>query len=564
MIDLLRSAARLIEGSQRLLAASIAIALAQAAMLVPIALLVRHAFNEQIPAEDGAGLILTGIGIAALYLASGALGLWARHLSLRTTIRAVTKLRGDLLARLYALPRSYFDRADLGTIHGVVVQDTDRLEMMTNALITVVIPSVLISVALTGALLVLDPLLFASLALVAPILAFLSAWLGGAVRRHTHAWHAQSDIFTSGTLQALRAITVTKLHAADQLELDRHRRQHAQLGESRRRLVWMQSAFTLVNGAVGAITSVVVLIVGGLGVANGSMTVGDLIAFFAALGLLRGQGMQILAGAPVVLAGLESLPRVEAILDADAEEPYHGSRRIDLRGELALEHVSFGYGSREVLHDVSIEVRVGERVALVGPNGAGKTTIVSLLLGLYRPGAGRVLIDGTPLDHLDLHSLRSRIGVVPQDAFLLPGTIAGNVAYGRAAVDEAAIRRACADAGADAFIETMAHGYQSKVGDEGVLLSGGQRQKIAIARALAGDPAVLILDEPTTYLDRESAGRLFETVADGGRRTLLIVSHDELLVSKVDRVYELRDGRVVTEHLGDRAAIAARSPDPSS
>ncbi len=201
--------------------------------------------------------------------------------------------------------------------------------------------------------------------------------------------------------------------------------------------------------------------------------------------------------------------------------------------------MSFGYGEGTVLDGLDLRVERGEHVALVGPNGAGKTTTVSLLLGLYRPHRGEVAIDGIPMDQLDLATVRRRVGIVPQDPILFRGTVAENIGYGRQDVDLDEIRRAAEEASVAEFIDELPDGYATRIGDDGVLISGGQRQRIAIARALVGDPIVLILDEPTTFLDKASARSLTERLAAARDRTLLIVSHDEAFVAGMDRVVEL-------------------------
>ena len=198
-----------------------------------------------------------------------------------------------------------------------------------------------------------------------------------------------------------------------------------------------------------------------------------------------------------------------SILEEPAREPYAGTRAISFSGALAAEDVSFAYDrDRPLLDGVSLTVAPGEVVALVGPNGVGKSTLARLLVGLLRPQAGRVLADGVPLEELDLRALRRRIAVVEQDPYILPGTIRDNLVYAAPHADEQQLREAVRLAGATAFVDGLPQGWQTPVGDDGLLLSGGQRQTIALARALARTPALLILDEPTTSLDDRAVGHL--------------------------------------------------------
>jgi ATP-binding cassette subfamily B protein len=215
---------------------------------------------------------------------------------------------------------------------------------------------------------------------------------------------------------------------------------------------------------------------------------------------------------------------------------------------LELDDLWVSYGGMRALSGVSLVVPEGSVVALLGPNGAGKSTIVSLMLGLYRPGSGRLLADGIPYDELDMHVLRRQIGVVLQDPIILPGSIAENIAYGHADATMADIRRAAEWSTAAGYIEALPQGYETQAGDEGSLLSGGQRQRIAIARALIADPALLILDEPTTYLDEASIRALTTNLnALPGGPSVLIVTHDPEAARGVDSVARLRDGRIVSQ-----------------
>jgi len=184
-------------------------------------------------------------------------------------------------------------------------------------------------------------------------------------------------------------------------------------------------------------------------------------------------------------------------------------------------------------------------VALVGANGAGKSTVARLMLGLYRPEHGRLLADGVPYDELDLNELRRRIGLVPQDPLIFPATIAENVAYGIADPSTSVIRAAAELAGAASFVEALPRGYETFVGDDGVLLSGGQRQQLALARALIAGPSLLVLDEPTTYLDGGAKRHLFETLGQLEGTTILVISHDDAVAGQAERAYELAAGRAV-------------------
>jgi ATP-binding cassette subfamily B protein len=310
-----------------------------------------------------------------------------------------------------------------------------------------------------------------------------------------------------------------------------------------------------VEGGVAASAGVVVLIVGGAAVAQRTMTLGDLLSFYAVLALLLRQVNIVVANVPLVMYGDEALRRLDEILEAKEPEPYRGRRALPFRGSLALEEVSFRYADDPVLDGVTLRIEPGERVALVGPNGAGKSTVLRLMLGLYRPHAGRLTADGVPYDDLNLANLRRQIAVVLQDPVIFPATIRENISYGRPGATDEDIRRAAELATAD-FVDLLPGGLDTDVGDEGGLLSGGQGQKIAIARALLGHPRLLVLDEPTTYLDGVSSAHLMRNLrALPGDPALLFITHDPDVSRHADTLYELRHGRIAT--VADSARVAA-------
>ena len=217
---------------------------------------------------------------------------------------------------------------------------------------------------------------------------------------------------------------------------------------------------------------------------------------------------------------------------------------------IVFENVSFRYEGRkrDALEDVSLEVRVGEVLALVGASGGGKTTLVNLLPRFYDPASGRILMDGTDLKSFDLSSLRRQIGIVAQDVILFDATIGENVAYGSPGASKEEIEAAARAAHAEAFILDLPDQYRTRVGERGLRLSGGQRQRIAIARALLRNPSILILDEATSSLDAESERLVQEALAALMRaRTTFVIAHRLSTVVGADRILVIEKGRVVEE-----------------
>jgi ATP-binding cassette, subfamily B, bacterial len=551
-----RAYVRLFDESWRLLAITVTLAVAQSLLLVPIAWLVQRAFDNQIPHHRAEAVAVTGGVILVLTVTSAALGLLTRSVSLTVNKRAVARLRTMLTERLYAMSRAELDRSSAGELQSIVVQDSERVDRMSNAVIALVLPAVVISLGLAVVALVLSPLLFISLLVVMPIMIAANRRLGRLVRHRTRLWQRAFDRFASATGLGLRAMSLTKVHGAEPIEIERRSQLVGELSETGREMAMTMGTYSILQQSVSASAGVVVLIVGGWSAARGDITVGELLGFYAIAVMLLRQVSTIVSNVPVVLAGYESVIRLSELLESGTGEPYTGTREIDFDGSVAFDGVSFAYDRDPVLSDINLAIAAGEQVAILGPNGAGKSTVVSLLLGLYRPTTGRVLAGGIPLDELDMPSLRRGMGVVLQDPVLFPGTVAENIAYGRPDATEEEIRRAAGLATAAEFIEALPRGYATPVGDDGVLLSSGQRQRVAVARALVAGPALLVLDEPTTHLDDAAIGRLTENLgALPGAPTVIAVSHDPEIEAWAGRAIHLRDGRIAAE-----VTVAAERP----
>jgi ABC-type bacteriocin/lantibiotic exporter with double-glycine peptidase domain len=318
------------------------------------------------------------------------------------------------------------------------------------------------------------------------------------------------------------------------------------LADAGREVGVRSSTYTTLQGALAAMGGAALLVVGGAAVASHDLRLGDLASFFAVAVLLRGQLQTIALSVPQVISGSQSLARIVELLDQRDPEPYSGSHAIDFSGAIALDDVDFGYDRTPVLRGASMSVNPGEWVALVGPNGAGKSTILKLVLGLYRPASGRVRADGMPLDDLDLRAVRRRIGALLEEPVIFPGSIADNIDYGWPGADRDRIESAAELAVVTEFAARLPHGLDTTVGDDGVRLSAGQRQRIAIARALVREPALLLLDEPTDHLDEASAHALLANLRSlPTAPAVLLVTHDRDVAAQADRVYRLAGGHAL-------------------
>ncbi|MBI4773677.1 MAG: ABC transporter ATP-binding protein [Deltaproteobacteria bacterium] len=541
-----RYCSKFYRGSLGALLSSIGLSVIQSIMVLPIAFLVRQIFDRIIPSGDIDKLVITGVGVMLLTLGSAAVDLMTRYTFLRVTKTAIQRFRDELLKRFYTFSQQYHSNVDRKKLHACIVQDTERLDAMGNAVFAELLPALTVALVLSGVLIYLNWVLFLMLVGVGPFLLYASKVMSKKLKKRVRAFRESFETFSKGILFVLQMMVLTRIQTAEEFELDRQKQHLEELRLTSSAMVWLRSAYTIVHQSMVASTGILVLIVGGCAVAYGAMTLGELLSFYVAVSLFKGYLRSILAAVPAIIAGNESLVTLYELLHLDDYTPYHGAKKIAFKGNVVLDSVHFRYKKAPTLQDVNLSINPGEIVALAGPNGAGKSTIVNLILGFYRPEKGAVLADGYPLDELDIEHLRRHLGVVTQNPLFFPGTIYENLTYGCQDVDEGALIQASKLATSDGFIQKLPEGYDTMVGENGLLMSGGQSQRIAIARALLRRPKLLILDEPTNHLDESSMRQLLHNLKMlEGHPSILLISQNETVIREAQKVYALKDQHVV-------------------
>jgi ABC-type bacteriocin/lantibiotic exporter with double-glycine peptidase domain len=532
------------------LAASVALSL----LSLPLLFVVRYVFDKVLPAGDVRGLILCAGVLLAATLTASALTVWIRRSSLEVTKPVILRLRYRLLERLYEMPRSFFSHRDQMALHTNLVQDTERVDMMSNGLMALVLPSALVAGVLVAALIAVSPVLVAAMLVIAPLSVWTNRVLYGRLQARTVVFRRSFERFSRGMLFVLQAMDLTHLKAAEELELKRQREALDELRLTSTNIVWFDALYNAMQGVTSAIASVLILVVGGAAIAAHRMTLGDLLAFYATARILSSQTQVTIAAIPQVVLGMGALRDVHALLENSEEPEWPGREKIEFDGSVALENVSFAYEpGRRVLRDIWLEVEAGSMIAVAGPNGSGKSSLLALVCGMYRPEQGRVTASGTPYERIDMRHLRRSFGVVPQEPLLFPGTVRENIIYGCPEASEEDIIAAAKCATAHRAILELPDGYDTLVGDGGMLLSGGQRQRIAIARALLGRPKLLMLDEPGNHLDAEATRELTLNLRHLPQRpAVILVSHDAKLMEHADVIWTLKNGAI--EHVERRYA----------
>jgi ABC-type multidrug transport system fused ATPase/permease subunit len=484
-----------------------------------------------------------------LFLLGWTAGLANAYANISLGQRLVYDLASDLFARLQSLSLRFHTSKAVGDNIRRVTGDCSCVSVIVK---DALIPVLTAAVTLVSMLLVLwrlNPGLTILSVAVVPLMAL-------AFRRYAQpmmerSWEQQEiegrmyDVVE----QTFTAIPVVQAFTREPLNDVRYRRTTSDSIAAAISLLDVQMKFKILIGLSTALGTALILWYGGRQALAGTMTVGTILLFLSYLASFYAPVEAVMYTGSTLQGAAGSARRVLEVLQTEREvtDKPGAVTLARARGEVRLENVTFGYETeRPVLRDVSLDVRPGEMIALVGATGAGKTTLVSLLPRFFDPWTGRVCLDGQDLRDVRLKSLRQNIGLVLQDSFLFPLTIAENIAYGRPHATVAQIESAARAARAHDFIARLPQGYRTVIGERGATLSGGERQRISIARALLLDAPILILDEPTSALDAETEAALLDTIDRlKGSHTIFVIAHRLSTVRRADRIVVLKEGRIV-------------------
>lgn len=495
-------------------------------------------------------LLFVAIGLlATLKLLTIALGPLRSYITARFEQDVILDLQEDLVERTLRLPKAFFDSTETGYLLSRLSADVHGLRWLFSGSAVAVATGLLQLLGGVGLLFVLEWRLGLATLVLLPALPFLTRWFGRRFRVLSLESMERHATLLRRLAETLSAATLVKAFGTERREArlvaDELRRNRAIAMEQ---TVLGSASGTTIN-AIPDISRGVVLVMGAVSVIDGRWSLGSLIAFQHALGLVHGPVLSLSSLGLQLQASLAALDRVSSLYRAVPEAGLGtGLRAGRLRGEIAFDAVSFSYGREGVLEEVSFTIRPGETVVIAGPSGVGKTTLVSLLLLFYRPTSGEIRFDGVSVATYEPASLRGRIGYVSQNAILLSGNILDNLRYGNPDASTDRIVSAARAAGAASFIEELPQGYETHLGERGVKLSEGQRQRLSLARALCRDADVLVFDEPTAALDAASEQSILDALPELlSQRTCVVVSHRPATIARADRVIVLRDRKLVAD-----------------
>ncbi len=539
----------------RVLAMFVSLIAATAASLAP-APLAKLAIDDGIKRHDVAALDW----VVGAFLASAVI--YAIASALQTYLvgwvgqRALQDLRVRLFAHLQRLSIGFYSRNRAGVIISRLTNDVEALDQLVEDGMATLFQSGLTLIGVVVILIVLDVHLALLTFLALPILA-----IGGLAFRIASAdayrlTREKIATITGYLQETLSGIRVVRAFGQE----PRHMAHFAELNEENRAAnmttVNLNAAYFPGVEFLSALVTIEILLIGGYEAINGHTSTGVVFAFIAALNNFFDPIQQLSQLYTTYQSGMAALDKIFDLLDQqpDLVDRPDAVELPPLRGEVSFDNVSFRYGvddgsdSGWALRDIDLKVAPGETVALVGETGAGKSTFAKLVARFYDPTRGGVLVDGHDLREVSMHSLRSQMGIVPQEGFLFSGTVRENIAFGRTGATDEEVFAAARAVGADGFIAKLEHGYDTQIGERGVQLSAGQRQLLAFARALIADPRILVLDEATSNVDVHT-----ENVIESGLRRLLagrtaiVIAHRLSTIQRATRIIVLEHGRIVEQ-----------------
>ncbi len=540
----------------------VALVLGTAASLAP-PLLARAAIDDGIERHDFNKLVLVVIAFFVSALIVWGMTYAQTYLVGWVGQRALADLRIRIFRHLQTLPIGFYESRPAGVLISRMTNDVEALDSLVTDSVVTLFQSGLTLIGTVGILLYLDVKLALITFCILPLVLAGSLWFrivsAGAFRRTRETIGAITAYLqeTLSGIRVVRSFAQEPVHEAQFSELNAEN-VDANMTTVKLNAAYFPSVEMLSGVAVGLI-----VLYGGYQAIDGSISIGTIVAFVAALSNLFEPIQQLSQLYATYQSGMAALEKIFQLLDErpDLQDRPDAIELGRIAGEVDFDDVSFAYKKRRgddteeqvlALDHVSLQIPPGQTVALVGATGAGKSTMAKLIARFYDPTAGAVLVDGHDLRAVTSRSLRSQMGIVPQEAFLFSGSVAENIAFGRPDADADQIRAAAAAVGAEEFIAELPNGYDTEIGERGTQLSAGQRQLIAFARALIADPRILVLDEATSNVDLHSEARIEQGLRRLlAGRTSIVIAHRLSTIRQAGRIVVLEHGRIAEQGTHD-------------
>ncbi len=566
----------------RVMAMLVALVLGTAASLAP-PLLAKVAIDEGIDRHDTRTLVLVVIAFLASALLVWAMTYVQTYLVGWVGQRTLADLRLRIFTHLQRQPIGFYESRPAGVLISRMTNDVEALESLVTDSVVTLFQAGLTLLGAVGVLLYLDVRLALLTFCVVPLVFGGSIWFrlvsAGAFRRTRETIGA----ITAYLQETLSGIRVVRSFGQEPYHEQRFAQLNSENCDANMVTVKLNARYFPAVEMLSGIALAVIVLYGGYQVLDGHITAGTVVAFVGTLSYLFEPIQQLSQLYTTYQSGMAALEKIFQLLDItpDLTDRAAATRLDRIRGEVRFEDVSFAYNPRKrsrretgaaqspdersgeepeevkALEHIDLTIPPGQTVALVGATGAGKSTMAKLLARFYDPTSGRILVDGHDLREVSSETLRSQMGIVPQEAFLFSGTVRENIAFGRPEATDEQVREAAAAVGAEEFISELAHGYDTEVGERGAQLSSGQRQLLAFARALVADPRILMLDEATSNVDLHTEGRIeagLRRLLAG--RTAIVIAHRLSTIRQAGRIVVLEHGRIVEQGTHDELIAA--------
>lgn len=519
-----------------------------ALLAFPVPMITRYLVDEVILSRHLESLPGTLIVLIGILVAEKVLRVLEVFYFTRLEQRITLELQNDLISRVLRWPKTFFDDHQTGYLMSRLSEDVDGIRALFSGSMVQIAGNIIRFVGGIGFLVYLEWRMSLIVLILLPGLGYIVNYFSGKIHILSHQRMEQKGKALSHFQESVSESTLIKSFASEDRTRNRLMAQLKRVFQISMEQTSVNALAEVVINSMPGMARLVVLAVGAVWIINGQWTLGSLLAYQAYIAYVFGPA-QFLASTNLQLQEARAaLERVNDLFDIVPEDNLGTGKKVErLKGGIEFRNVTFAYnGAEPVLKNISMQVRPGEKIAIVGPSGVGKTSLLSLMLGFYRPVIGQVFFDGWPADQYEIGTLRRRIGYVAQQPRLLAGSIMENLQYGNPDITVEKLRQIAEIAGLDDFIAQLPDGYDTQIGENGVNLSEGQKQRMSIARALAKDPDIIVFDEPTAALDGDAEGSLFEALPQMIRqKTMFVVTHRPSIIKHMERVFMLSENRLI-------------------
>lgn len=467
----------------------------------------------------------------------------------RVTRHLEAGLRSTLVRKLQHLSITKHGELRSGTLQSKVLRDVEAIENLSKQIMFAFVPALLNVAVAIGVTLTKNLTVAAFFIIVAPIGILIVYLFRSNIRNKNREFRRQIEHMSGQVAETVEMIPVTRAHGLEELEISKMDTTLKTLKGKGFKLDIAEAFFGSSAWVTFQLFQMLCLLFTSYLALQGHIQVGDIAMYQAYFATLLMSVNGIINVYPNIAKGFESVYSITELLVSPDTEEYRGTKQLsEVKGGYRFEHVHFHYKDtdKHVLHNFNLEVQPGENIAFVGESGAGKSTVLNMVIGFYHPTQGRILLDGTSLDELNMRAYRQRLAVVPQNTILFSGSIRDNITYGLDTVSDEQLQKVIEMANLHDVIAQLPEGLETKIGEHGGRLSGGQRQRIAIARAMIRDPHIIILDEATSALDNISEHQVQQAMQELIRgRTTFIVAHRLSTIRNADRIVVMKQGRIM-------------------